>query len=157
MGDQLEITTAVCSKVHSAFHPFVVGKMRTSVTGDKFVHVTGEEWRPPHHMVKQLPATLRLSMWSNSYPCNKRGQKRSNLRPQIVWSFAWQRASMKHKNLKKSWEKIAVNLFTQNQLDYLVTVDYCSGYWELDRLHSTESGTVIRKLNAYFARSLSAS
>ena len=64
---------------------------------------------------------------------------------------------MKHNNLKKSWEKIAVNLFTQNQLDYLVTVDYCSGYWELDRLHSTESGTVIRKLNAYFARSLSAS
>ena len=34
MGDLLEITIAVRSKVHSAFHPFVVGKMSTS-TGDK--------------------------------------------------------------------------------------------------------------------------
>ena len=34
MGDLLEITIAVRSKVHSAFHPFVVGKMSAS-TGDK--------------------------------------------------------------------------------------------------------------------------
>ena len=34
MGDLLEITITVRSKVHSAFHPFVVGKMSTS-TGDK--------------------------------------------------------------------------------------------------------------------------
>ena len=35
LGDHLEITITVCSKVHSAFHPFVVGKMGTSITGDK--------------------------------------------------------------------------------------------------------------------------
>ena len=35
MGDHLEITLAVRSKVNSAFHPFVVGKMSTSITGDK--------------------------------------------------------------------------------------------------------------------------
>ena len=47
---------------------------------------------------------------------------------------------------KEKREKIAVDLFTQNQLVYLVTVDYHSGYWELDRLHNTESGTVVRNL-----------
>nr|XP_058948927.1 uncharacterized protein K02A2.6-like [Pocillopora verrucosa] len=49
-------------------------------------------------------------------------------------------------------EKVAVELFTLNQKYYLVTVDYYSGYWELDRLHNTDSGTVVRKLKAHFAR-----
>ena len=45
-----------------------------------------------------------------------------------------------------------MELFTLNQKYYLVTVDYYSGYWELDRLHNTDSGTVVRKLKAHFAR-----
>ena len=44
------------------------------------------------------------------------------------------------------------DLFTLDQKDYLVTVGYYSGYWELDRMHSTEAGAVIKKLKAYFAR-----
>ena len=50
------------------------------------------------------------------------------------------------------WEKVAVDLFTLNQNDYLVTVDYYSDYWELDRLHSTDAGAVVKKLKAHFAR-----
>ena len=53
---------------------------------------------------------------------------------------------------QKPWEKVAVDLFTLNQKDYLVMVDYYSGYWELDRLRNTDSGTVVRKLKAHFAR-----
>ena len=53
---------------------------------------------------------------------------------------------------QRPWEKVAVDLFTLNQKYYLVTVDYYSGYWELDRLHNTDSGTVVRKLKAHFAR-----
>ena len=52
----------------------------------------------------------------------------------------------------RPWEKVAVDLFTLNQKYYLVTVDYYSGYWELDRVHNTDSGTVVRKLKAHFAR-----
>lgn len=35
---------------------------------------------------------------------------------------------------------------------FLVTMDYYSGFWEVDRLQSTTSATVIRKLKARFAR-----
>ena len=59
---------------------------------------------------------------------------------------------MSHDIPQRPWEKVAVDLFTLNQKDYLVTVDYYSGYWELDRLHNTDSGTVVRKLKAHFAR-----
>ena len=59
---------------------------------------------------------------------------------------------MSHDVPLRPWGKVAVDLFTQNQKDYLVTVDYYSGYWELDRLHNTDSGTVVRKLTAHFAR-----
>ena len=43
---------------------------------------------------------------------------------------------------QRPWEKVAVDLFNLNQKYYLVMVDYYSGYWELDRLHNTDSGTV---------------
>lgn len=34
----------------------------------------------------------------------------------------------------------------------MITVDYMSNFWEVDRLESTTSQTVIRKLKAHFAR-----
>ena len=41
----------MCSKVHSAFNLFEVGKMNTSITGDKgtweHVYAIGLEWFPP--------------------------------------------------------------------------------------------------------------
>ena len=59
---------------------------------------------------------------------------------------------MSHDIPQRPWEKVAVDLFTLNQKDNLVTVDYYSGYWELDGLHNTDSGTVVRKFKAHFAR-----
>ena len=59
---------------------------------------------------------------------------------------------MSHEVPQGPWEKIAVDLLTQDQKDYLVTVDYYSGFWELDRLRTTESGAVVRKLKSRFAR-----
>lgn len=38
-----------------------------------------------------------------------------------------------------------VVFFTLDQKDYLVVVDYYSGYWELGRLHSTDAGAIIKK------------
>ena len=59
---------------------------------------------------------------------------------------------MSHEMPQRPWEKIAVDLLTQDQKDYLVTVDYYSGFWELDRLRTTESGAVVWKLKSHFAR-----
>jgi len=59
---------------------------------------------------------------------------------------------MSHEVPQRPWEKVAVDLLTQDQKDYLVMVDYYSGFWELDRLHTTDSGTVVQKLKRHFAR-----
>ena len=34
----------------------------------------------------------------------------------------------------------------------MITVDYLTNFWEVDRLENTKSKTVIRKLKAHFAR-----
>ena len=50
------------------------------------------------------------------------------------------------------WAKVATDLFSFKNKDYLILVDYCSNFWELDLLLNTESITVLRKLKAHFAR-----
>lgn len=57
-----------------------------------------------------------------------------------------------HKIPDRPWQTVATDLFTWNNEDYLVTVDYYSRYFELDRLHSTTAAAVIHKLKASFAR-----
>ena len=59
---------------------------------------------------------------------------------------------MNHEVPQRPWEKIAVDLLTQDQKDYLVPVNYYSGFWELDRLRTTDYGAVLRKLKSHFAR-----
>lgn len=50
------------------------------------------------------------------------------------------------------WQKIATDLFTFKNKEYLVTVCYRSNFWEVDRLYNTKSSTVIKKLKAHLAR-----
>ena len=50
------------------------------------------------------------------------------------------------------WQKIAADLFTFKNKEYLVTVCYRSNFWEIDRLYNTKSSTVIKKLKAHLAR-----
>ena len=44
------------------------------------------------------------------------------------------------------------DLLHVNNKDYLVTVDYYSNFWEIDRLYDTLSKTVIQKMKAHFSR-----
>ena len=47
---------------------------------------------------------------------------------------------------------VAKDLFQFENKDYLVTIDYFSDFFEIDRMYSTTSGTVVKKLKGHFAR-----
>ena len=59
---------------------------------------------------------------------------------------------MPHNIPDRPWEKIGVDLFELNSKNYLITVDYLSNFWEIDRLYDLGSKTVISKLKSHFAR-----
>ena len=50
-----------------------------------------------------------------------------------------------HEVPDRPWAKVATDLFQIENKDYLVTVDYLSDFFEVDRLYSTTSETVIKK------------
>ena len=50
------------------------------------------------------------------------------------------------------WEKMGADLFSWSGKDYLLTIDYFSGWWEVDRLNDTTATAVIRVLKAHFGR-----
>lgn len=53
---------------------------------------------------------------------------------------------------ERPWQVVATDLFTWNNSDYIVTVDYYSRYLEVEKINSLTSTTVIKKLKATFAR-----
>ena len=59
---------------------------------------------------------------------------------------------MPHDIPDRPWAKFGVDLFSLNNKDYLITVDFYSKFWEVNNLSSTESISVIGKLKAHFAR-----
>ena len=59
---------------------------------------------------------------------------------------------LSHKVPDRPWAKVATDLFQFENKDYLVTIDYLSDFFEVDRLYSTTSETVIKKLKGHFAR-----
>ena len=59
---------------------------------------------------------------------------------------------MSHEVLSRPWEKVATDIFTLDGKDYLNTIDYCSNFWEVDRLPNTKASTTILKLKSHFAR-----
>lgn len=56
-----------------------------------------------------------------------------------------------HKLCTRPWEKIGCDLFEFNQQDYLMTVDYYSDYFEIDRLNNKKGKEVIGILKKHFA------
>ena len=57
-----------------------------------------------------------------------------------------------HEVLDRPWAKDGVDLFTLNDRNYLIMVDYFSGFWEVDPLENTKAKAVIRKMKTQFAR-----
>ena len=57
-----------------------------------------------------------------------------------------------HDPLKRPWSHVAVDLFTFNNKEWLIIVDYWSDYFELNPLPATNASTVITSLKNQFAR-----
>ena len=53
---------------------------------------------------------------------------------------------------RRAWEKIGVDLFQSHQQDYLITVDYATNFFEIDRLETKRGSEIIYKLKQHFAR-----
>lgn len=52
----------------------------------------------------------------------------------------------------RPWSKVGVDLFTLNNINYLILVDYFSGYFEVDELRQTLAINVIQRMKYHFAR-----
>ena len=50
------------------------------------------------------------------------------------------------------WKKVATDMLNWADDEYLVTVDYHSGFFELDKLNDITSATIIEKLKDHFTR-----
>ena len=59
---------------------------------------------------------------------------------------------MPHDVPDRPWANIGTDLFTCNNKEYLVTVDYFSNFFEVDELPNTQSKTVVACLKRHFAR-----
>ena len=59
---------------------------------------------------------------------------------------------MSHEVPSRPWERVGADIFTLYDKDYLVTIDYYSNYWAVDRLPDTKASTAILKLKSHFAR-----
>ena len=57
-----------------------------------------------------------------------------------------------HEVPSRPWQKLASDLFTWNDKQYLILVDYYSRYFEIDEMTSTTSNAVIKKFCHHFAR-----
>lgn len=59
---------------------------------------------------------------------------------------------LSHPPPSRPWEKVGVDIFTYADQDYLLTVDYLSGYFEIDRLPSKAVTNITYCLRQQFAR-----
>ena len=59
---------------------------------------------------------------------------------------------MPHEVPSRPWEKVGADIFEHEDKEYLITVDYYSNFWEVDRLPDMKASTVILKLKNHFAR-----
>ena len=59
---------------------------------------------------------------------------------------------MPHSTPTRPWEKVGIDIFTFRGQDYFTTVDYLSGYFEVDRVPSKKVNDIVYVLRQQFAR-----
>ena len=56
-----------------------------------------------------------------------------------------------HEIPERPWQRVACDIFTLQGKDYLCTVDYFSGFFEVDKLEKKDAKQIIKKLKHHFA------
>lgn len=59
---------------------------------------------------------------------------------------------MSHEVPSCPWERVGTHIFFLDGKEYLITIDYCSNFWKVDRLLDNNASTVVLKLKSDFAR-----
>lgn len=59
---------------------------------------------------------------------------------------------MTHEIPDRPWSRVAMDIFSLEGEDYLITVDYYSDFWEVDKLSNVTSKTVINCSKVHFSR-----
>ena len=59
---------------------------------------------------------------------------------------------MSHPTPSRPWQKVGIDIFTFHNQEYLITVDYLSAYFEVDRLPSKRIVDIVYCLKQHFAR-----
>ena len=59
---------------------------------------------------------------------------------------------MSHPAPSRPWEKVGIDIFTFADTDYLITVDYLTGWFEIDRLGAKSVSNIVYCLRQHFAR-----
>ena len=59
---------------------------------------------------------------------------------------------MPHEIPTRPWKKVGTDLMQFDGRQYLITVDYFSSFFEVDKLETTDSRTVVEKLKMQFSR-----
>lgn len=59
---------------------------------------------------------------------------------------------MSHEVPSCPWERVGTHIFFLDGKEYLITIDYCGNFWEVDRLLDNNASTVVLKLKSHFAR-----
>lgn len=57
-----------------------------------------------------------------------------------------------HEAPNRPWNKVAVDLFQFRNKDFIITVDYSSGFYEVQSMHTTRASALIQVLKSQFAR-----
>ena len=52
---------------------------------------------------------------------------------------------------ERPWQKVGCDIFTLDEKDYLCTVDYYSGYFEIDHLEKKTARPIITRLKRHFS------
>ena len=51
-----------------------------------------------------------------------------------------------------TFQIVASDLFNWNNQDFVIVVDFCSKYWEIETLYDTKSITIVKKMKKFFSR-----
>ena len=126
-GERLLIPTSMRKEIKARLHTAHLGKDSMLRRARELIY-----WPGLTDEITQIAESCEVCMMTS------RRQQKEPMIPHVRGNAAWQ--------------KVGTDIFTINNRNYLITVDYFSGFWEVDFLTSTYSSTIILKLKAHFSR-----